>query len=113
MGSDLMTVLPVMGTALISSFKLLHTDKAPSGNLLLLDEALASLPPNGISSQITGNLSVIDWVHSSYSELSNIITKAQLPNMDSATMESALNYYINTNNVKSIRADNTRKYLNL
>ena len=112
-GGGLMTILPVMGTALINSFKLLHSEHTPSGSILVLKKNLSSRLPQGVPFQESGNLSLIDWVHASYPELFSTITKAQLPNLDVAKMETILQRYIKSNDLQSDWIANTKQYLHL
>lgn len=112
-GGGLMTVLPVMGTALINSFKLLHSEQTPSGSLLILSKSLAPRIPTGVSFQDEGAFTLIDWVHTSYEVLSTIISKARLSYPDETEMKAALKRYIERNEVKKDWTDNTKKYLHL
>jgi len=53
MGGGVMTILPVMGTALINSYKLLHSEATPSGALLLVQAAAADRVPPGRAQKST------------------------------------------------------------
>jgi len=112
-GRGRMTVLPVMGTALINSFKVLHSEQTLSGSLLILPKSLAPRVPKGVPVQEVGEFSLIDWIHASFAELSAITCRAQLPNPDEATMKATLNRYIKRNEVGQDWTDNTKKYLQL
>lgn len=113
MGRGLMTVLPVMGTALINSFKLLHSSKTPSGGLLILPKSQIGRLPAGVTFKEIGELCALDWLHVSYLELDELIKTAQLPPFSEAGMISALNRYIKTNQLSKDWVDNTRLYLNM
>jgi hypothetical protein len=58
-GQGIMTIIPVMGMALIAAHKLSETD---SGSLLLLDTSFFSGIPNEIIYK-SGTASTIDWIH--------------------------------------------------
>jgi hypothetical protein len=113
LGGGLMTVLPVMGTALINSVKLLHSSQTPSGSLLILPKSQAGRLPAGVTFVEVGELCVLDWLHASYLELDELIKTAQLPPFSEAGMISALNRYIKTNQLFKDWVDNTRLYLNM
>lgn len=113
MGGGLMTVLPVMGTALINSVKLLHSSQTPSGSLLILPRSQAERLPAGVTFVEVGELCVLDWLHASYPELDGVIKTAQLPPFSEAAMFAALNNYIKKNELPKNWVDNTRLYLRM
>lgn len=112
MGGGLMTVLPVMGTALINSFKLLHSSNTPSGGLLILPKPQTARIPAGVTFTEVGELCVLDWLHASYPELDDLLNGAQLRTFNEAGMIAALNRYIDVNQLSKNWVDNTRRYLN-
>lgn len=111
LGGGLMTVLPVMGTALINSVKLLHSSQTPSGSLLILPSSQKARLPAGVTSVELGELCVLDWLHGSYPELNGVIETAQLPPFSEAAMTTAVNHYIKKNDLPKNWIDNTRLYL--
>jgi hypothetical protein len=111
MGAGLMTVLPVMGTALINSVKLLHSSQTPSGSLLILPRSQEARLPAGVTFLEVGDLCVLDWLHASYHELEGVIKTAKLPTFSEAAMSKALNHYIKKNDLPKNWVDNTRLYL--
>jgi len=113
MGGGLMTVLPVMGTALINSFKLLYSPQTPSGSLLVVPKSEASRLPVGVPFIENGELCILDWLHASYSELTDLISRAQLPAAKEDAMVAALYRYIKKNQLSGKWVDNTILYLNL
>ena len=111
MGGGLMTILPVMGTALINSVKLLHSSQTPSGSLLILPRSQKARLPVGVTLAEVGDLCVLDWLHASYPELEDVIKTAQLPTFSEPAMSKALNHYIKKNDLPKNWVDNTRLYL--
>jgi len=93
-GCSIMTIIPVMGMALIAAHKLSGTD---SGALLLLDTSCFSCIPNGIIYK-SGSATTIDWVHSDIPDIKSICDKASLENVTSKEAEEFIGCYINQNN---------------
>lgn len=112
-GGGLMTILPVMGTALINSYRLLHAPGAPSGSLLLLRNSDVRRLPEGVPVSEHRDFVVVDWVHASYEHLDRVLKQARLPCADAAAMARLLKHYIATNNVSHEWATNTQTFLNL
>lgn len=112
-GGGLMTVLPVMGSALINSYRLLHAADTPSGCLLVLKEADAGRLPAGVSSRNGNGLAILDWVHASYSHLRGLLDKAGFARLDSRSMARALRQYLDGSTVTEEWRRNTVVYLNL
>ncbi len=72
-GGGLMHLFPVMGSALINSYRL---GKNESGSLLLLDSDLSQQFPSGVVvSKTTSTHYIVDWVHSSIQEIDEIMKK--------------------------------------
>jgi hypothetical protein len=108
MGGGLMTILPVMGTALINSVKLLHSCQTPSGSLLIVPNSEISRLPAGVTFVEVGELCVLDWLHASYPELDEVIKTAQLPPFSEKAMIKTINNYIKKNDLPKNWIDNTR-----
>ena len=68
MGNGLMTIFPVMGSALINSYKLSKSPRCPSGALFVVDSSLRSDLPASLdyveTAEGSDGLAIIDWVHS-------------------------------------------------
>lgn len=97
MGSGLMTLFPVMGTALINAVKI---DKiAPKGPVLAVpDEFRSRLPCYIISKKIKAmSYIAIDWVHSESELITKIKVEAQLDFPCPENLEILLDRYITKN----------------
>ncbi len=92
-GEGLMTIIPVMGMALISAHKLADTD---SGALLLLDSLAFSKIPEGVIVQ-HGTTAIVDWVHSTVAGVEEICEKSGLEKVTSMDAEAMLTSYIEAN----------------
>ena len=92
-GKGIMTIIPVMGMALIATHKLSGTD---SGALFLIDTSCFSGIPNEIIHK-SGTASTIDWVHSELPDVKSICNKASLENIKSKEAEELIGSYINEN----------------
>jgi hypothetical protein len=92
-GDGLMTIVPVMGMALISAHKLADTD---TGALLLLDSlAFSKIPSETIAHN--GTAAVVDWVHSTIAGVEEICMKSGLENVTATDAEAMLTSYVTTN----------------
>lgn len=112
-GGGLMTILPVMRTALINSHRLLHARATPSGPLLLIDSSHRSRLPAGVRAKECDGLAAIDWVHSSYPALDATVRRAGFPSSNSASMATSLSRYLNKNSVSDAWRANAIEYLGL
>jgi hypothetical protein len=92
-GQGIMTIIPVMGMALISAHKLSGTD---SGALLLLDTSCFSGIPNEVIYK-SGTASTIDWIHTELPDVKSICKKASLDNLTTKEAEESIKSYINEN----------------
>ncbi|MFZ5491436.1 MAG: hypothetical protein ACOY6E_02885 [Pseudomonadota bacterium] len=93
LGEGLMTIIPVMGTALVASHKL--AGRRP-GAVLILDETCFQSVPEGIIIRTTGPLTA-DWVHSNLELAHAISTAAGLVPLGSLEAERFLRAYLNAN----------------
>ena len=75
LGMGLMTTIPVMGTALTKSHKLLN---CKSGSVLLIDKSRFEVMPDLIQNEIAGGISAVDWVSSELELSKEISNKAGL-----------------------------------
>jgi len=75
LGMGLMTIIPVMGTALTKSYKLLN---CKSGNILIIDSRRFEIQPNIILNEISEGISTIDWISSDLALAKEISSKANL-----------------------------------
>ncbi|WP_303905276.1 hypothetical protein [Thiohalomonas denitrificans] len=99
MGAGLMTIIPVMGTALINAIGL--DKRSPSGSLLIID----ATNENRISTdfacrEIENGLVSINWLKGNQNLVSEICDDAGLSNHSEPERESLLKKYINSNNLK-------------
>lgn len=92
-GQGIMTIIPVMGMALISSHKLSGSD---SGALLLLDTSSFSGLPNNIICK-SGTANTIDWIHSEFPDVNDICKKASLDILSNKEAEDLIISYIKKN----------------
>jgi len=113
LGSGLMTIFPVMGTALIIPHKVLSL--SPSGSLLVIEKSLFSrIPKNARFTDIfDSDFLAIDWLHTSFPLMVEIVDQAGLLLPNTLNMESLLNKYLESNELPSSWKRNTRKALNL
>ncbi|MBE9571640.1 MAG: hypothetical protein IMF11_13515 [Proteobacteria bacterium] len=100
LGSGIMTLFPVMGTALIRAISV--AKKCPSGPMLAVAAANRKRLPDGIivhevSSQ---GIIVVDWIHSENELAKDIASKSQLKWPDTPTISKQLRDYCQTQPVK-------------
>ncbi len=96
LGEGLMTIIPVMGTALITAHKLAAQR---SGAVLLLDPLIFAEVPSDVSIQ-PGLPAVVDWVHSNRPQVVEICQAAGLINVEAPIAEACLRRYIHANRTK-------------
>ena len=89
-GQGIMTIIPVMGMALIAAHKLSGTD---SGALLLLDTSCFSEVPKNVVS-VPGVATTIDWIHSELPEVEKICNKASLDILSPNESEGLIRDYL-------------------
>ena len=95
LGDGLMSIFPVMGSALINAYRLSNRE---SGSLLLLDSDLPGpLPSGAVASKTTNDYSVVDWVHISTPEIAEIETKTGIQHPAAANLERLLRDYVTSN----------------
>lgn len=113
LGSGLMRIFPVMGTALINSYRVHH--KSPSGSLLVIDGSLFDHIPSDMKVNCIDGLemAVIDWLHTDMPATEDISGATGWNLSDVPTMERQLDQYIQNNNVSQDWERNTREYLGL
>ena len=109
----LMTIFPVMGTALIRSFKL--AKKSLSGPLLILEKSKSSrIPPHIQVQEIKDHdLLSIDWVHFNTPLLKQIQSRAKLSMPDKEHLEKFITKYCIEHPLPRDWINNTKKYLNI
>jgi hypothetical protein len=110
-GEGVMTIIPVMGMALIAAHKLSGTD---SGSLLLFDTSYFSGIPEEIIYR-AGTASTIDWVHTELSDVESICNMASLNSLPSEEAEELIKRYIdqNTNILSRNWVERTKETLSL
>lgn len=90
MGEGLMTIIPVMGTALITSHNL---SRERRGSVLLIQEdCFQTLPDKTVIR--TRSPTVVDWIHSDLDLSRRVSATANLMYLDTATAEVSLRNYI-------------------
>ena len=99
-GEGVMTIIPIMGMALIAPHKLANRR---SGALLLLDPIIFASLPMGVIGQ-PGSPIVIDWVHSVFPLVGEIAETAGFVTADASVAEAHLRRYIDENQ-STLRAD--------
>ena len=92
-GEGLMTIIPVMGSALIASHKL---SANRSGAVLLLDAVRFSGVPAGVKLTSTAP-AIVDWIHSELPLINKICGDADLTKIDATSAERHLREYIDGN----------------
>ena len=90
LGAGLMTIIPVMGTALIAPYKL---SGKRSGAVMILDERCFQTVPKCLIVRLK-DPTTIDWVHSEVSLSREISARAGLRNPEVEVVERALASYI-------------------
>lgn len=95
LGEGLMTVFPIMGTALIRAFALEKRD--PPGPLLLLDGKISNRLPLDFAVQKVSNAAdapvSIDWIHSEIPLVSQIWSQSGFPDISDKEIEEKLIEY--------------------
>lgn len=99
-GEGVMTIIPVMGMALIAPYNLA---KRRRGAVLLLDSTIFVSLPIGIIAK-PGSPAVIDWVHSDSPLVAEVAKTAELITPDASDTEAHLRSYID-NNRSTLGAD--------
>lgn len=114
MGGGLMTIFPIMGTALIKSFKI--GERSPSGALLVLDESQVNrIPKECLVQTIIGRgLVSVDWVHSDLSLIEKIQIKSGLEAPSASNLTNIFSKYFSTmDKVKNEWKANSNWFLSL
>lgn len=95
LGSGLMTLLPVMGTALINANKLDSRNRIKGAVLTIAArdaERVAASFPRRVSAQ-DDRLVMIDWVHAASPIIDEIVARSGIGGVSAAGIESAVAYY--------------------
>jgi hypothetical protein len=95
LGEGLMTLFPIMGTALIRAFAL--EKREPPGPLLLLDGQFSNRLPTDLAVERIGNAAdapaSIDWIHSKIPLVSQIWPQSGFPDISDKEIEEKLIRY--------------------
>lgn len=92
-GRGVLTIFPVMGTALINAHRL--ASRAPSGSLLAVDRALLGiLPPGILLTKEEADFAVVDWVHTRTYVMEDILSKSGLKLPTPRELERSLVDYV-------------------
>ncbi len=93
LGRGVMTVFPVMGTALINAHRL--ATRSPRGARLAVDSAMVTQKPDGVVvSHIEKDLIVVDWVHTRTSVIDEIVAKTDIHLPSAAELQERLVAYV-------------------
>lgn len=93
LGRGLMTVFPVMGTALINAHRL--ATRRPRGARLAVDTALMTQPQGGVLvSHTETDLIVVDWVHTRTSAIEEIVAQTNIRLPSAAELQERLVAYV-------------------
>jgi len=111
LGGGLMTVFPVMGQALIDTNRLISA--APSGALLVIWKKDLTRLPQGVVTECSGDLCVLDWIHTSFPHLQQLLKDSALLNPEPPLMITMLERYLSANKLPEEWIGNTRRYLHL
>lgn len=111
LGAGVMTLFPVMGTALIRAFLL--AKNCPSGPLLAVASAERHRLPGGlvIYEVPSRDIIVVDWIHSQNEFATEIAKKAGLNNPNISRMSEMLNSYCQKQNVTKEWQESVRDFL--
>ncbi len=110
MGEGLMTIFPVMGSALINSYKL--SQKRPRGALLVVDSSLRSDLPAAVDVETKADVLAVDWVHSQDEMIGEIATLAGLHAPSPARCRVLLEEYVAGCSARDEWKANTLRYNN-
>lgn len=96
LGSGIMTLLPVMGTALINANKLDSRNRTKGGVLTIATRDAARVAASFLRrvSRDDDSMTMIDWVHASSPFIDEIIAKGEIAGMTSASLEMVVSDYI-------------------
>jgi hypothetical protein len=113
LGMGLMTIFPVMGTALIRSCRISNTPL--KGPLLLIDSTKCGRIPMGVSWEPIPHLGVasIDWVHMRSHTLERLQQNASLAAPSDRELEERLRNYCNDPRVPPDWTDNVGRLLHV
>jgi|LGVF01.1.fsa_nt_gb hypothetical protein len=113
LGRGVMTIFPVMGTALIHAVGI--AKRSPKGSLLTITISSANnLSPDVLTSEIPGSdLLSVDWLHSSFPLAARIQKKAKLQGSDIKAIENLLLDYMQKQDPPQEWKRNTVFFLNL
>jgi len=92
LGRGLMRIFPVMGIALINTYRLSNRE---SGSLLLVDTDLSKQLPQGvILTKSISEYKVVDWIHTDMPEIDEIRQGAGIKMSSVAELEDIVRQYI-------------------
>ena len=111
MGGAIMTLFPVMGTALIDAVGV--AKRSPSGSLLTTDSANQSrLPNNGVVTEpCDAGVISIDWVHADLPLIAELQQRAGLRKPSATAIERAFNLYCDNQGTPEHWAESTARLL--
>jgi hypothetical protein len=93
LGDGILTVFPVMGTALINAHR--RKEHAPSGCLLAIDSAMLETKPEGVLlSQSGPDFAVIDWIHTRTATMDDMLKRTRLSLPAPSDLRNRLGAYV-------------------
>lgn len=110
LGHGLMQVFPVMGSALINSYRLSNSEK---GSLLIVDSDLAAAPPAGaVVTNTTPNYHIVDWIHSVMPEIAELESKTGIQHPSAGALEQLTRAYVDSHRITLPQewVDNTLRF---
>lgn len=113
LGAGIMTLFPVMGTALIRAISV--AKKCPSGPLLAVAAANRQRLPDGliIHEVPSQDIIIVDWLHSKNELAKDIANKSQLNWPDTSIISEQLREYCQTQPVKEEWKSSAYNYLGI
>jgi len=111
LGHGIMTLFPVMGTALIRAISV--AKKCPSGPLLAVAaENRKRIPEDLVVHEVPSqDIIVVDWIHSENELAKDISSKSQLKSPDAPTISKQLRDYCQNQSVKEEWKTNVHNFL--
>lgn len=113
LGAGIMTLFPVMGTALIRAISV--SKKCPSGPLLAVAAANRQRLPHGliVHEAPSRDIIIVDWIHSVNELAKDIASKSHLNWPDTSTISEQLREYCHTQPVKEEWKSSVHDYLEI
>ncbi len=112
MGNSIMTIVPVMGSALIDSFTVMKN--SPSGPLLTIrSENKSRIPKECIITDVENDIISIDWVHTKFSLVNKILNNKNLKKPSDEKINQLFTNYIQKYELNNNWVENAKNLLHL